>query len=44
MKAFLAFIYGDGQEIATTVDYAPLSSDLLSKAKAQLDDIVIPAS
>ena len=44
MKAFLAFIYGDGQQIATTIDYAPLSSDLLGKAKAQLDDIVIPAS
>jgi len=42
MKAFLEYIYGDGQEIATTIDYAPLSSELLSKAKAQLDDIVIP--
>ena len=44
LKAFLNFIYGDGQQIATTVDYAPLSSDLLSKSKAQVDSIVVPAS
>jgi phosphate transport system substrate-binding protein len=44
LKAFLAFIYGDGQQIATTIDYAPLSSEILSKAKAQLNDLVIPAS
>jgi phosphate transport system substrate-binding protein len=42
MKAFLEFIYGDGQEIATTIDYAPLSGELLKEAKAQVDDIVIP--
>ncbi len=44
LKSFLTYIYGDGQQIATTVDYAPLSSDLLSKAKAQLNSLVIPAS
>ncbi len=44
LKAFLEFIYADGQDIATTVDYAPLSSDLLSKSTAQLDDLVIPTS
>jgi phosphate transport system substrate-binding protein len=44
LKAFLAYIYGAGQQTATTVDYAPLSSDLLGKSKAQLNDLVIPAS
>ncbi len=44
LKSFLTFIYGDGQQIASTIDYAPLSSDLLSKSKAQLSQLVIPAS
>jgi phosphate transport system substrate-binding protein len=44
LKSFLGFIYGDGQQIASTIDYAPLSSDLLSKSKAQLSDLVIPTS
>ena len=43
IKGFLAFVYGKGQDIAGTVDYAKLSPDLLSKAKAQLDQFILPA-
>ena len=42
IKGFLSFVYGPGQDIAGTVDYAKLSPDLLSKAKAQVDQIVVP--
>jgi phosphate transport system substrate-binding protein len=42
IKAFLTFIYGEGQKIASGVDYAPLPKNLLSKAKAQLN--LLPAS
>jgi phosphate transport system substrate-binding protein len=39
MKGFLNFIYGDGQEIAPSVDYAPLPEQLLKDAKAQVKQI-----
>ncbi|HEY4397107.1 MAG TPA: phosphate ABC transporter substrate-binding protein PstS [Acidimicrobiia bacterium] len=39
IKNFLNYIYGNGQKIATQVDYAPLPSNLLSKAKAQVKQI-----
>jgi phosphate transport system substrate-binding protein len=39
IKSFLTFIYGDGQKLATSVDYAPLPKDLVSKAKAQLKQL-----
>jgi phosphate transport system substrate-binding protein len=41
IKAFLNFIYGDGQKIASTVDYAPLPKNLLDKAKAQVKQITV---
>jgi phosphate transport system substrate-binding protein len=36
IKNFLNYIYGNGQKIATQVDYAPLPKNLLDKAKAQV--------
>ena len=39
LKGFLGFIYGDGQKIATTVDFAPLPAAILSAAKAQIAKI-----
>jgi phosphate transport system substrate-binding protein len=44
IKAFLNFIYGDGQKLASSVDYAPLPKALLKSAKAQVNKIVVPAS
>jgi hypothetical protein len=35
----LNFIYGEGQKIAPSVDYAPLPKSLLDKAKAQIKQI-----
>jgi phosphate transport system substrate-binding protein len=44
LKAFLAFILSsDGQALAQTADFAKLPSNMLTKAQAQLDQIVIPA-
>jgi phosphate transport system substrate-binding protein len=39
IKSFLNFIYGEGQKIAPTADYAPLPKTLLDKAKAQVKQI-----
>ena len=39
LRGFMNYIYGEGQTLAPTVDFAPLPSDLLSKAKAQVDTI-----
>jgi phosphate transport system substrate-binding protein len=44
IKGFLTYIYGEGQKLASTVDYAPLPKSLLTKAKAQVSKIVVPAS
>jgi phosphate transport system substrate-binding protein len=44
IKGFLTYIYGDGQELATSVDYAPLPKTLLAKAKAQVKKITVAAS
>ncbi len=41
--AFLNYIYGPGQVTAAEIDYAPLSKDLLTQAKAQVTKIVVPA-
>ena len=44
LKAFLSFVLTTGQtDVAGKTDFAPLAGDLLTKAKAQLDQIVIPA-
>lgn len=39
IKSFLNYIYGNGQKLANSVDYAPLPKDLLDKAKAQVKQI-----
>ncbi len=44
LKGFLNYIYGVGQVTAPTVDYAPLSKDLLTQAKAQVSKIIVPAA
>jgi phosphate transport system substrate-binding protein len=44
VKAFLNFIYGDGQQLAPVVDYAGLPKGLLKDAKAQVKKITVPAS
>ena len=45
LKAFLTFVLGtgtnEGQNLAKTVDYAPLPKSLLAKAKAQLSKVVV---
>ena len=42
LKAFLRYIYGEGQEVAAEVDYAKLADSLKAKALAQVDALVIP--
>ncbi|MEW6471925.1 MAG: phosphate ABC transporter substrate-binding protein PstS [Actinomycetota bacterium] len=42
LKAFLKFIYEDGQEMAAEVSYAKLPDTLKDKALAQVDQLVIP--
>jgi phosphate transport system substrate-binding protein len=44
IKAFLNFIYADGQKLAPAVDYAGLPKSLLKLAKAQVNKIVVPAA
>ena len=39
VKNFLNYIYGNGQKLANSVDYAPLPKSLLDKAKAQVKQI-----
>lgn len=41
LKAYLEYLLGDGQTLAPTVDYAPLPTDLVTKAKAQLSKLQI---
>ena len=42
LKAFLRYIYGDGQELAAEVNYAKLPDSLKEKALAQVNALVIP--
>jgi phosphate transport system substrate-binding protein len=44
IKAFLDFIYKDGQKLASQVDYAGLPKSLLKQAKAQVNKVAVPAS
>jgi len=44
LKAFLNFIYSDGQKLASSVDFARLPAGMLKQAKAQVSKLVIPAS
>lgn len=39
LQGFLDYIYGAGQDLAASVDFAKLPSSLLSKAQAQVKDI-----
>lgn len=39
LQGFLDYIYGEGQSLAESVDFAKLPADLLSKAQAQVKDI-----
>jgi phosphate transport system substrate-binding protein len=43
LKAFLQYIYGDGQDMAAEVNYAKLPASLKEKGLAQVDQLVIPA-
>jgi phosphate transport system substrate-binding protein len=42
IKSFLSFLLHDGEDLAKSVDYAPLPTALRDKAVAQLDAIVLP--
>jgi len=44
IKGFLNFIYKEGQVLAPSVDYAPLSKGLLKQAKAQVNKITVPTA
>ncbi|MET0894859.1 MAG: phosphate ABC transporter substrate-binding protein PstS [Acidimicrobiia bacterium] len=44
LKGFLNFLYKEGQVLAPQVDYSPLSKGLLKQAKAQVNQIVVPAA
>jgi phosphate transport system substrate-binding protein len=43
LKAFLQYIYNDGQAMATDINYAKLPDSLKEKGLAQVDKLVIPA-
>jgi len=43
LKAFLSYIYSDGQGMANSINYAQLSDTIKQQAVAQLDKLVIPA-
>jgi phosphate transport system substrate-binding protein len=43
LKAFLAYIYSDGQGMANSINYAKLSDAIQQQAVAQLDKLVVPA-
>jgi phosphate transport system substrate-binding protein len=44
IKGFLNYIYGDGQKLASSLDYAPLPKKLLAMSKAQVKKVVVPES
>jgi len=43
LRAFLQYIYGEGQGMAAEVNYAKLPDSLKDKGLAQVDQLVIPA-
>lgn len=43
LKAFLQYIYNDGQDMAGEVNYAKLPDSLKQKGLAQVDKLVLPA-
>lgn len=44
IKGLLRYIYGEGQELAPSVDYAGLPPDLLKLAQAQVEQITVAGS
>jgi phosphate transport system substrate-binding protein len=44
LKGWLGYIYGDGQKLAESVDYAPLPKGLLKMAKKQVASMSVPTS
>jgi phosphate transport system substrate-binding protein len=44
IEGFLTYVYGEGQELAEAVDYAPLPKRLLGQAKAQVEKITVPSA
>jgi len=42
-KAFLQYVLTDGQDLAPSIDFAPLPKDLATKALAALDTLEIPS-
>ena len=44
LVGFLNYIYNQGQQLASSVDYAPIPKSLLKQARAQVKTIVVPAS
>jgi phosphate transport system substrate-binding protein len=43
LKAFLQYIYNDGQSMAAAINYAKLPDSLKEKGLAQIDKLVIPS-
>jgi phosphate transport system substrate-binding protein len=41
VKAYVTYLIGDGQELLSDLDYAPISKSLQEKATAQLDQIKV---
>jgi ABC-type phosphate transport system substrate-binding protein len=41
LKAFITFIYGPGQGLAESVDFAKLPTNILTPAKAQVEKITV---
>ena len=39
LKAYIGYLLGDGQKLLEPLNYAPLPSNIQSKAKAQLSKI-----
>jgi phosphate transport system substrate-binding protein len=39
LRGFMDYVYGEGQQLAPTVDFAPLPSSFVAKAKAQVAEI-----
>jgi phosphate transport system substrate-binding protein len=44
VKSFLRYMLTDAQKLAESVDYAPLPAALQTRALAQLDNILVPAT
>jgi phosphate transport system substrate-binding protein len=43
MRSWLEFLYGPGQQLAPELDYAALPDAFVARARAQIDQLVIPS-